>query len=216
MLDQEQWAEYLHLVKRHANRLRKRTKLSYDDLFQAGCVGLLEALEKLRDDFVPSQKSRFIETYVWHNILKVIRELQHPVYIPLHLNRRINNQEVTFSSVSSDNLDFDETPKNFKDVCRSGSNGTSYHIDILTCTHYRLILQRSLEYLVNTREIDDVELVCFVLFHGLFDSPKFCVEDISRIMSISSNTVSKKTLKTMRLLKEVVPKFYDLESVFGQ
>ena len=215
------WHNFQSIVLYHAARLCRVTRISYDDLYQSGMLGLFEAMERLNESMVLPQQVKFVERYVWHYILKTIRELQHPVYIPLHLNKRVNSGEVKFSSVSDEVLEY--TPS---DEDNSGKATHSKSTVGCGCfqtdngevdgIHYCLIIRRSLSYLVESRLVDGTEVVCFIIFHGLFDYPRYPIEQIAKIVGISANTASKKVLKVRKCLKDAIPQLFNKETVFVQ
>lgn len=210
------WEKYVPVVRYHAARLCKRTKVSFDDLFQSGCVGLFEALGRLDEDLSLPQQSHFVRQYIWHHVLRAIRELQHPVYIPLYLNRKINNNEIHISSISESFLDIEEGSQDKKSYSKSPHpNFVTSSNEVVSRCHYRRIVELSIYKLLESEQIDVIECLCFLLFHGLFNYPRFPLEDISKIIEISANTVSKKVLKVMRVLKVNVPIYYEKDSIFN-
>jgi RNA polymerase sigma factor (sigma-70 family) len=217
-IDEGNWVIYVPIVKRYAAKFCRVTKLSYEELFQSGFVGLLEALGKLDvKTFEAPQQLRFIETHVWHHVLRAVRELQHPVYIPLYLNVKINRNEVSFSSVSDIDVDLESGLQDQKNSAkRATSNFTSVQDDKISRLHFRRILEEAISELKRDKEINENEAICFFLFHGLFDFPRHPLESISSILGIKTNTVSKKILKVMKLLKEQLPQIFSRGEVFNE
>ncbi len=214
--NEERWNKYLATLKFQAARLCKITNIPFDDLYQNGFVGFLEALGRLDQTLSTTQQSRYIEQFIWHYLIKIIRELHHPVYIPLYLNSQINSQEISITTVQEEYIEVESFSQDKKTSSKSPHPNACEEINE-SChhRHYRNILEKSINSLLSQGVIDQIEVVSFLLFHGLFNYPLFPLEDISRLLGISSNTVSKKVLKVMRLLKDAVPAQFSKACIFG-
>lgn len=206
------WTGYVKYISFHAQRLGSSTKISPLDFFQSGVLGALEALERVEDIFDQHQIKAYVKQHIWHFMLKQIRELQHAVYIPLHLNRKINSGEVTFSSTLDENLENGTISQTRILISKNGRSDNNNNIT--DQCHYRSVVASTLTRLYEDHKINNVELVCFVAHKGLFDYPKLTVEQIGKIVCLSPNTVSKKVLKVTRLFREETIEYYEKDEVF--
>ena len=215
------WEQFLPYIKFQASRFSSTTRIPEADFYQAGVLGALEAIRQIDEVlYSHSQVVRYVKTYIWHYMLKEIRELQHAVYIPLHLNRRINSGEVKFSITGEECLEIgslhpmkigsDPDNKQHKvhpDFVVSGNE------TVRNC-HYRGLFYNCLCAMKGNNQLNDVEIVCYLLYNGLFDFPKLTVEQIGKILSLSANTISKKVLKASGIVKRALLEQYDAEAVF--
>lgn len=71
---------HMNLVKNMASRFGKLKTLDYDDLFQAGCIGLMEAIKRY-DDKSGNKLSSYAYKYIEGYILQEIRDNDNPVTI---------------------------------------------------------------------------------------------------------------------------------------
>jgi RNA polymerase sigma factor (sigma-70 family) len=208
--------KFLHLVdvcvktiERKALYFSKHSNVAYDDFYQSGFVGMILALQRLQEEPVAKQIA-YVRQYILHEMIKEIRMIQHPIYIPTHLNKKVNKGDVKFSRVNSDGYPqiFERKDSPVKTVQPEVENTISDIQDKVLNFSHKQILQKSLDYLLKQKLILQESVICFNLFHGLFNYPKFSIEDIGKFFSISTNTASKRVLKVMKLLKEVTPKLF--------
>lgn len=197
------------IIKRKALYFSKNSSVAYDDFYQSGFVGMILALQRLHEEPIAKQIT-YVRQYILHEMIKEIRRTQHPVYIPMHLNKKINRGNIKFMRVNSDN--YPQLPER-KDspikINKPEINNAvlEAHDKILNFSH-KQVIQKSLNYLLEQKLILQESIVCFNLFHGLFNYPKLPIEDIGKFFSISTNTASKRVLKVMKLLKEYTPKLF--------
>jgi len=197
------------IIKRKALYFSKNSSVAYDDFYQSGFLGMILALQRLQEEPIAKQIT-YVRQYILHEMIKEIRKIQHPVYIPTHLNKKVNKGDIKFIKVNSDSYpQLPERKDNPVKISQPEINNAvlESHDKILNFSH-KQILQKSLNYLLEQNLIFQESIICFNLFHGLFGYPKFSVEDIGKFFSISTNTASKRVLKVMRLLKEVTPKLF--------
>jgi hypothetical protein len=204
------WTGYVKFISFHAQRLGSSTKIPATDFFQSGVLGALEALERVENSFDQHQIKAYVKQHIWHFMLKQIRELQHAVYIPLHLNRKINSGEVSFSSTLDENLENGVISQTKISVSKNGK----IENDTEDQCHYRSVVACTLTRLYTEKIINDVELVCFIAHRGLFGYPKLSVEQIGKVVNLSPNTVSKKVLKTTHLFRIEACEYYEKDEVF--
>jgi len=199
----------MKIIKRKASYFSKNSSISYDDFYQSGFVGMTLALHRLHEEPIAKQIT-YVSQYILHEMIKEIRNTQHPVYIPTHLNKRVNSGDIKFSRVNSD--DYPQIPER-KDTqiklnqVEISNTLASTSEKILNFSH-KQVLQKSLNFLFQQGLVSQESIICFNLFHGLFDYPKFPIEDIGKFFLISTNTASKRVLKVMKLLKEYTPKLF--------
>ncbi len=205
----------LKIIKRKASYFSKSSSITYDDFYQSGFEGMIMALHRLDCEKPIAKQVTYVKQYILHEMIKEIRISQHPVYIPTHLNKKVNSGGIKFSKVNSD--EYPQLPERKDSTVRVtltevASAITDIADGILNFSHKQMI-QKSLNYLLEQSLVSQEEIVCFNLFHGLFNYPKFPIEDIGRLFTISTNTASKRVLRVMKLLKEFTPKFFSKDQL---
>jgi hypothetical protein len=215
------WEDFEPYIKYHSSRLSCSTSLSVEEFFQAGVLGALEGLEHVDTKYQRYQIIRFVKKYIFHFMLKQIRELQHAVYIPLHLNSKINSGKVKFSMVNNECLEMGALGTSRSSNPNKDQYQQKVHPDfaydpddLSKGCHYKRILECAFSKLKINGLLNEVEVLCYVLHNGLFSYPKFPLEQIGKIIGLAPNTVSKKVLKVSSLLKHVLFEAYDKESIF--
>ena len=200
----------LKIIKRKASYFSKNSGITYNDFYQSGFEGMMEALQRLDYKEPAAKQITYIRQYILHEMIKEIRRTSHPVYIPTHLNKKVNNGEIKFVRVNSD--DYPQIPERKDSKIKTSQIEISSAVlsieDKITNLNHKQIIQKSLDYLFQQSLITQEEIICFNLFHGLFNYPRFPIEDIGKFFSISTNTASKRVLKVMKLLKEITPKLF--------
>lgn len=215
------WDQFLPYIKFQASRLSSTTRIAEVDFYQAGVLGALEAICHIDEtSYSSSQIIRYVKTYIWHFMLKEIRQLQHAVYIPLHLNRKINSGEIKFSITGEECLEIGSLHPT-KIGLDPDNRQHKAHADYIIPTsqtiqrcHYRGVLYSCFCELKKSRQLNDVEIVCYLLYNSLFDFPKMTVEQIGKILGISANTVSKKVLRVSSAVKQTLLDQYDKNEIF--
>ncbi len=205
----------LKIIKRKASYFSRSSSITYNDFYQSGFEGMMVALSRLDHEMPTAKQITYIRQYILHEMIKEIRIGQHPVYVPTHLNKKVNSGDIKFSKVNSD--EYPQLPERKDSTVRVtltevASAVTDITDGILNFSHKQMI-QKSLNYLLQQSLVSQEEIVCFNLFHGLFDYPKFPIEDIGRFFVISTNTASKRVLRVMKLLKEFTPKFFSKDQL---
>ena len=205
----------LKIIKRKASYFSKSSSITYNDFYQSGFEGMMLALGRLDHEKPVAKQITYVRQYILHEMIKEIRTNQHPVYIPTHLNKKVNNGDIKFSKVTSD--EYPQLPERKDSLVKLNLTEVSIAIidaiDKVTHLSHKQMVQKSLNCLIQQGLISQEEVICFNLFHGLFDYPKFPIEDIGKFFSISTNTASKRVLKVMKLLKEITPKLFSKEQI---
>lgn len=205
----------LKIIKRKASYFSKNSSITYNDFYQSGFEGMIMALRRLDHERPIAKQVTYVRQYILHEMIKEIRICQHPVYIPTHLNKRVNSGDIKFPKVNSD--EYPQLPERRDSTVKVthaeiDSAVTAVTDRILNFSHKQMI-QKSLNYLLQQSLVSQEEIICFNLFHGLFNYPKFPIEDIGRFFTISTNTASKRVLKVMKLLKEFTPKLFSKDQI---
>lgn len=210
------------LVKFCLNYIRKKSKyfscrsnLEYEDFYQSGFEGMMVALQKLRPEEPLGKQIVFVVQYIVHEMVKEIRRCQHPVYIPTHLNKKINSGELTFSRTNADKYPqlIERKEKQSSDMVMGLQKSAKQTSDVFLNLNHREMLEKSFNYLLVEKMVVPEEIVCFNLFYGLFSYPKFPIEQIGKFFKIPTNTASKRILKVMKLLKSVVPALFSINQL---
>jgi len=203
------------IIKRKASYYSKNSSITYNDFYQSGFEGMILALRRLEHGEPIAKQISYVRQYILHEMIKEIRRVQHPVYIPTHLNKKVNKGDIKFSRVNSD--EYPQLPErkdsSFKSTGVEVASAVLDSEDNLKRLGYKNIIQKSLNHIFDQGLISQESIICFNLFHGLFDYPKFPIEDIGKFFQISTNTASKKVLKVMKLLKEFMPKLFSKDQL---
>lgn len=205
----------LNYIKKKASYFSRRSNLEYEDFYQSGFEGMVVALQRLRLEEPLGKQIVFVIQYIAHEMIKEIRRCQHPVYIPTHLNKKINQGEVSFSRTSADKYPqlIERKERQSSAITIEVQKSVEQVSTAFLNFNHREIIKKSFDYLLTKKIIVQEEIVCFNLFYGLFDYPRFPIEQIGKIFEIPTNTASKRVLKVMKCLKTTTPTLFSINQL---
>lgn len=218
----------MFLVRNLASKFNA-TRMSYDDLVQEGCLGLIHAIN-LYDENLGNKFSTYAIHWIYQAISKAIYTQERMVRLPLHVEEKLKKivkandylcnklkREPTNNELAKvmkiDVLEVEEIKKHLNDTfsldmpLRDDSNLTFG--DLLVDEDYDLEeeiikshLHNKLEVFINNCNFNEIELMILQLKYGLNGYNVHSTEDVAKLLKMNCEMVRQKIIKILSKLRK--------------
>lgn len=183
-----------------AIRLASSCSLEFDELVQAGWLAFYETIEKLennKEDYNIYQMVKYMRLQIHHEMIKVVRTLCHPFYVPLYLNKRVQDTKHTYHRLQGDRvIDKDNEPSAILPDIKERINQVE-HLHDLEVLFNKLVCN------LDHFNICETDLVIFMMHTGIFGVQRTSVSAIAKLYGISVTQVKEIYEKVLHALTEV-------------
>ena len=218
----------MFLVRNLASKFNA-TRMSYDDLVQEGCLGLIHAIN-LYDENLGNKFSTYAIHWIYQAISKAIYTQERMVRLPLHVEEKLKKivkandylcnklkREPTNNELAKvmkiDVLEVEEIKKHLNDTfsldmpLRDDSNLTFG--DLLVDEDYDLEeeiikshLHNKLEVFINNCNFNEIELMILQLKYGLNGYNVHSTEEVAKLLKMNCEMVRQKIIKILSKLRK--------------
>lgn len=183
------------LLKKHSKFLARLAyrfsgRIGFEEFYQAGALGLIEAAEK----YDPDKGVRFLSfasRYIYYRMIEVLRVLYYPVRIPMYRNKVLNlirkygglseqqRKELGLSEAEANFfLVFADPPSIFSLDSGTCMNRTSYSRDGAKNLFEKTLASQISDHVWNSERYSDKEKLVLFLFYGLGGCDQMTLIDI--------------------------------------
>ncbi len=215
--------KHLPLVKNIANKYRAGLiHIEYDDLVQAGSIGLMTALQNF-DESLGYKFSTFAYPYIEGHIINELRDNNLMIYVSYQMQHKVFEYKEQHNLTGITMLDFTTengiNPKLFLSALSAMRPIISIDEPIAHSSEYislheiladndtsvettQLIrdMKNHIDELFNYYKLTDDQKTCLKLYYGFDDNPK-TYREISEILNLSPSRIQQIIAKGLRFMR---------------